>query len=99
MYIIYEGGGVSFNSGGSCKLVDGRQGMMIAGQVEKAINPPDFYHSPRTSMVCIENTTNKEGGACWDFGGLEKIGKVCCENGLNYHLDGARLWNALFQKR
>ena len=56
----YEGGGVSFNSGVSCKLVDGHRGMMTSDQVVEAINPPDFYHSPLTSLVCIENTTNKE---------------------------------------
>lgn len=91
----YEGGGVSFNSGVSCKLVDGERGMMTAGQVEAAINPPDFYHSPRTALVCIENTTNKGGGACWDFGELRRIREVCDRHGLRYHLDGARIWNAL----
>ena len=91
----YEGGGVSFNSGVSCKLVDGERGMMKAEQVLEAINPPDFYHSPLTSLVCVENTTNKGGGACWDFGELQKIRKICDEHGLAYHLDGARLWNAL----
>ena len=45
----YEGGGVSFNSGVSCKLIDGHRGMMRAEQVEAAINPPDFYHSPLTT--------------------------------------------------
>ncbi len=94
----YEGGGASFNSGVSCKLVDGHRGMMTADQVKAAINPPDFYHSPRTSLVCIENTTNKGGGACWDFNELEKIKAVCEEHGLAYHLDGARLWNALIAK-
>ncbi len=94
----YEGGGVSFNSGVSCKLVDGNRGMMTADQVESAINPPDFYHSPLTSLVCIENTTNKGGGACWDFGALEQIGSVCKKHNLAYHLDGARLWNALIAK-
>ncbi len=94
----YEGGGVSFNSGVSCKLVDGNRGMMTAKQVEKAINPPDFYHSPLTSLVCIENTTNKGGGACWDFEELKRIQKVCKKNNLKYHLDGARLWNALVAK-
>lgn len=94
----YEGGGASFNSGVSCKLVDGHRGMMTADQVKAAINPPDFYHSPRTSLVCIENTTNKGGGACWDFNELEKIKAVCEEQGLAYHLDGARLWNALIAK-
>ncbi|KQC29245.1 threonine aldolase family protein [Flagellimonas eckloniae] len=94
----YEGGGVSFNSGVSCKLVDGERGMMKAEQVEQAINPPDFYHSPLTKLVCIENTTNKGGGACWDFEELKRIKTVCDSNGLNYHLDGARIWNALVAK-
>lgn len=94
----YEGGGVSFNSGVSCRLVDGHRGMITAAQVVEAINPPDFHHSPLTSLVCIENTTNKGGGACWDLGELKSIKKVCDEHGLKYHLDGARLWNALIAK-
>ncbi len=94
----YEGGGVSFNSGVSCKLVDGHRGMMTAEQVEAAINPPDFYHSPLTSLVCIENTTNKGGGACWDFNELKRIKAVCEKHKLAYHLDGARLWNALIAR-
>jgi threonine aldolase len=94
----YEGGGVSFNSGVSCKLVPGHRGMINAEQVEAAINPPDFYHSPLTSLVCIENTTNKGGGACYDFEVLKDIKSVCDTHGLAYHLDGARLWNALEEK-
>ncbi|MEP3210299.1 MAG: GntG family PLP-dependent aldolase [Maribacter sp.] len=95
----YEGGGVSFNSGVSCKLVDGHRGMMTAEQVEAAINPPDFYHSPLTTLVCIENTANKGGGACWKFEELKRIKKICAEHDLSYHLDGARLWNALVAKK
>ncbi len=91
----YEGGGVSFNSGVSCKLIDGHRGMITAQQVEAAINPPDFYHSPLTSLVCLENTTNKGGGACYDFKTFENIKKVTGKHGLGLHLDGARLWNAL----
>ena len=94
----YEGGGVSFNSGVSCQLVDGHRGMMTAAQVEAAINPPDFYHSPLTSLVCLENTTNKGGGACWDFEEILKIRSVCDTHNLGLHLDGARLWNALVAK-
>ncbi|NJB35495.1 threonine aldolase family protein [Croceivirga sp. JEA036] len=95
----YEGGGVSFNSGASCKLVDGHRGMMTAEQVEAAINPPDFYHSPLTRLVAIENTTNKGGGACWDFEELTRIKAVTQKHNLGYHLDGARLWNALVAKK
>lgn len=95
----YEGGGVSFNSGVSCKLVDGNRGMMNVDQIVEAINPPDFYHSPLTSLVCIENTTNKGGGACWDLAELKKIRRVCSDRKLGYHLDGARIWNALVAKK
>jgi threonine aldolase len=94
----YEGGGASFNSGISCKLIDGHRGMFTAEQAEASINPPDFYHSPLTSLIAIENTTNKGGGACWDFDELKKIRKVADKNKLGYHLDGARLWNALIAK-
>ncbi|MCB0432625.1 MAG: PLP-dependent transferase, partial [Mangrovimonas sp.] len=94
----YEGGGASFNSGVSCKLVNGERGMFTAEQVEAAINPPDFYHSPRTALVEIENTANRGGGSCWDFEALKKIKKVCDAHDLGYHLDGARIWNALVAK-
>jgi len=91
----YEGGGVSFNSGVSCKLIAGHRGMITAKQVKAAINPPDFYHSPLTTLVCLENTTNKGGGAIWDINEMKAIKEVCTYNGLKFHLDGARIWNAL----
>ena len=91
----YEGGGVSFNSGVSCKLIAGHRGMITAKQVKAAINPPDFYHSPLTTLVCLENTTNKGGGAIWDINEMKAIKEVCTSNGLKFHLDGARIWNAL----
>lgn len=94
----YEGGGASFNSGVSCKLIDGHRGMFTAQDVIDNINPPDFYHSALTSLVEIENTTNKGGGACWDFNELQKIREICNTNKLGFHLDGARIWNALVAK-
>ncbi len=94
----YEGGGVSFNSGVSCKLIDGDRGMITAEQVEESINPPDFYHSPLTTLVCLENTTNKGGGACYDLEEIRNIRKVCDRHNLGLHLDGARLFNALVKK-
>ncbi|UAB80782.1 PLP-dependent transferase [Marixanthomonas sp. SCSIO 43207] len=95
----YEGGGASFNSGVSCKLVDGHRGMITAKQVEENINPPDFYHSPLTTLVCLENTTNKGGGACYDFEEIKKIRSVCDKHNLGLHLDGARLMNAIVAKK
>lgn len=95
----FEGGGASFNSGVSCKLIDGNRGMITATQVEENINPPDFYHSPLTSLVCLENTTNKGGGACYDFSEFANIRKVCNTHNLGLHLDGARIWNAMVAKK
>jgi len=95
----YEGGGVSFNSGVSCCLLDGDRGMITAEQVAGAINNPEFYHSPLTSLVCVENTTNKGGGACYDMEELKKIKQVCDANNLKFHMDGARIWNALVHKK
>ncbi|WP_299048456.1 GntG family PLP-dependent aldolase [uncultured Polaribacter sp.] len=94
----YEGGGAAFNSGVTCKLIDGNRGMFTASQLEEAVVGRADIHVPFSRLVCIENTTNKGGGACWDFSELEKIGKVTQSNKLAYHLDGARLFNALVAK-
>ena len=94
----YEGGGASFNSGISCRLLESNRGMFTAEQVLEAINPPDFYHSPLTTLVEVENTANRGGGSCWDFEELKKIRTVCNDHDLGFHLDGARLWNALEAK-
>jgi len=94
----FEGGGVASNSGVSCFLIDGERGMFTAAQVEKVINDPHNIHIATTTLVSIENTTNKGGGACWNFSEIKKIKDICTENNLAFHLDGARLFNALIAK-
>ena len=96
---LYEAGGASFNSGVNFNLLDGQRGMITAEQVAAGINDPEFYHAPLSKMVSIENTTNKGGGACYDIAELQKIKQICVDNNLKYHLDGARLWNALVAKQ
>ena len=94
----YEGGGAAFNSGVSCKLIDGDRGMFSAEQLKVASAGRADIHVPYSRLVCVENTTNKGGGACWDFEELKKIRQVCLDQNLDYHLDGARLFNALVAK-
>lgn len=94
----YEGGGAAFNSGVTCKLINGDRGMFTAKQLQEAIIGRSDIHVPYSSLVCIENTTNKGGGACWDFYELEKLQKLSKQNNLAFHLDGARLFNALVAK-
>lgn len=94
----YEGGGIAFNSGASVKLLAGDLGRITAEQAKAAINPDDS-HRAHTSLVCLENTSNRGGGSCYDFEEIKKIKKVCLENNLQFHLDGARLFNALVAKK
>lgn len=94
----YESGGAAFNSGVTCKLIDGHRGMFTANQLLEVVDSKPEIYLPYSKLVCIENTTNKGGGACWDFSELEKIQKISKDNNLAYHLDGARLFNALVAK-
>ncbi len=95
----YEGGGVSFNSGVSCATIVGERGRITAEQIQERINPADFYHSPKTALVVLENTTNKGGGACYDPEEIKRISNLCKTNKLPLHLDGARLWNAMLSTK
>ncbi len=95
----FEAGGAAFNSGVTCNLIDGHRGMITASGIEEGISPISNYHTPSTTLVCLENTTNKGGGACYDFEEFKKVRRVCNEYGLGLHLDGARLMNALVAKK
>jgi threonine aldolase len=94
----YEGGGIAFNSGASVKLLQGDRGRITASLVEQNIQPDDI-HRPVSSLVVVENTSNRGGGSCYDFSELEKIGKLCKEKNLAFHIDGARLFNAIVAKK
>ncbi len=93
----YEGGGIAFNSGSQVKLIDGNKGRVTAEQVLDNINP-DADYKAKTSLVCLENTTNRGGGACYNFADVLAVREVCLNNNLKLHLDGARLFNALVEK-
>ena len=96
----YEGGGAAFNAGVTSHLIDGERGMFSAKALEEAVTGGrSDIHVPYSRLVAIENTTNKGGGACWDFEEILKIRKICNNNDLKLHLDGARLFNALIAKK
>ncbi|OJU24211.1 MAG: threonine aldolase, partial [Sphingobacteriales bacterium 41-5] len=94
----YEGGGIASNSGCSVKLLQGHRGRISAEQVVESINNKNDVHKAYSRLVCVENTSNRGGGSCYDFEELKKIKKVCEANGLAFHIDGARLFDALVAK-
>lgn len=91
---LYEGGGIMSNSMASVKLLPGELGKINATQIAESINPDDV-HAPETSLVCVENTMNKGGGSIYTLDEIAPIKAICSEHGIKFHLDGARLFNAL----
>lgn len=91
----YEGGGMMFNSGLSPRLVGDSLGHITAADLADVISNPNDIHAARTKLIAAENTSNKGGGTCANFDDLKEIGKVARQHNLGYHLDGARLFNAM----
>ena len=90
----YEGGGIAFNSGVSVRLVEGDLGRISPEQVLNNINPDDV-HCPATSLVSLENTINRAGGICYSLDEIKVLSKICSDNKIAIHMDGARLFNAI----
>ncbi len=95
----YEGGGIAFNSGCSVKLINGDRGRITAEQVKESINNRNDAHKAYSRLVSLENTANRGGGACYDLAEIIAIKQVCEQSDLSFHLDGARLFNALVAKK
>lgn len=95
----YEGGGIAFNSGASVRLLHGNRGRITAEHVREGINNTEDVHKPLSSLVVLENTSNRGGGCCYEMEDIKSIKRVCIDHGLTLHLDGARLFNALVEKK
>ena len=91
----YEGGGVAFNSGVQIRTAGDKYGRISAEEVESLIQPEIDIHAAQTSLIVVENTSNKGGGTCLGLPLLKKIYNISKKHGINYHLDGARLFNAM----
>ncbi len=90
----YEGGGIARNSQVSTRFLRGNNGRINPNEIEDNINP-DNLHYPVTTLVSIEDTSNRGGGKVYDFNDIQQISNICKKNNLKLHLDGARVFNAL----
>lgn len=91
-----EVGGYAFHSGIAVNLLRGENGIVDVEMVKKAIRPIADWQ-PKSSLVVLENTCNHGGGSFYRLEQVEPIAELCKERGLNLHLDGARLFNALVE--
>jgi threonine aldolase len=93
--IIAESGGPAAHAGAMTNPIDGEGGMFTAEQLEAALRPPGDRYSPRSRLVCVEQTTNYGGGRVWPLDRMAAVVETARDNGLRTHLDGARLMNAV----
>ena len=93
---LYEGGGMATNSLVSTQLLNGDRGRITVSQIEEVIKQ-DNVHYPISKLVSLENTVNKGGGSIYNFNEIKKIKSLCENHNLAFHLDGARLFNALVE--
>ncbi len=94
----YETGGYAFNSGVAVNLIQGQYGKVTAEQVKAAIKPV-YDWLPISKLVVLENSCNKGGGSYYTLDEIRPIKKVCDDNGLILHLDGARLFNVMVETK
>ena len=92
-FLHYEGGSVAANLGLVARPLPGTDGVIGADQVAAAIRRGS-EHNPHTAVVAFENTHNAAGGKVFPLDEAQAISKICRENDVAVHLDGARVFNA-----
>jgi threonine aldolase len=90
----YELGGVSRIAGALTHPLKNREdGTLDPADVAAAIRPAAL-HTPRTALLCLENTHNRCGGEAIPAETIDSLASLAHEHGLAVHLDGARVFNA-----
>jgi threonine aldolase len=90
----YEGGNIAAFGGLLACTIDDPLGKMTPAQAEQQILQADDPHFSPTTLVSIENTTNRGGGACYTPEEVAAMGALFHGRGLRLHCDGARIFNA-----
>jgi threonine aldolase len=91
--VVYEVGGTAIVAGIQLRLLDSVDGIPDAGSVGAAVRTQDI-HQPVSTLLCIENTHNRRGGAAIAPGRVHAAASAAHTLGLRVHCDGARLFNA-----
>ena len=89
----YEVAGCAVVGAVQLRTVRNVDGTLDLDELEAAIRPPNVHH-PRTSLICVENTHNRNGGAVLDVSQMGAVADVARRHGVSVHLDGARIFNA-----
>ncbi|MCW9706615.1 aminotransferase class V-fold PLP-dependent enzyme [Aliifodinibius sp. 1BSP15-2V2] len=90
----YESAGAAHLSSVQLHPVRGHQGKLLPHLLEDKVRGTNDW-DPNTTVIALENSTNKGGGCCYSEDELKAIKSFATEHQLKVHLDGARIWNAM----
>ncbi len=76
-----------------CPLDVDESGHFDLDELESRINQ-DSIHSPRTSLIVLENSNNLAGGTVVSPEETSEIARIARKHNLRFHLDGARVFNS-----
>jgi threonine aldolase len=91
--MCYEVGAPSALSGVQTRPYRALRGVPNPAEIESMIHPPSL-HGPGTSLILVENTHNRHGGAIVPLEVMRELFAVAKYHGVSVHLDGARIFNA-----
>ena len=92
--LLSEVAGASVLGGLQLFPIPTHRGVMDPSTVKAALRDPNNPNHPRSRVVSVENTANKDGGAAVPVAAMDAVADVAHEHGLSVHVDGARIFNA-----
>ena len=96
IHFYEQGNSAQFGGIHSRVLTNQPDGTLLLSDVARAIRPANGAddHQPLTQLICIENTHNRMGGRVLSAEYMDALGQLAHDNGIQLHVDGARLLNA-----
>ncbi len=91
--VHYELAGHALIGGLQLRTFDAPAGCPTPAAVEAGWTPGDD-HEPAVTLLCLETTHNRRGGAVAPLAAMEAAASAAHGLGMQVHLDGARLLNA-----
>ena len=92
---LYEAGGASALGGiVLTAIVNTEDGELNTGELARELGTPADDHFAQPSLVVIENTHNRCGGAPIKLSHMAEVSTAAHRRKLPLHLDGARIFNA-----
>jgi threonine aldolase len=86
--------GAAVHSGLAQRPIDAPSGRFTGAQVSAKLRNWGPFHTPRATVLALEDSHNASGGRYWRDAELDDVLAVARPAGLSVHLDGARLFNA-----